>query len=455
MMRLTQLFVIVTAVSSYSFVPNRPTASRLNSRSQTVLYESNSNTDMFSSAPKESGDSSVAQTAVLDPPSESGKKDEKTNRTTAKYSNLMDEAARLRKEAAEMEVSLREEARAKGLPEEMINKLVPLTSNQPKKAKKTEEEKKIDAAAGIPEKKFAAPEIRKKLGYLNSGDAIRFTSELDRIKGKGLLTEWNSREVTDSNFAVNNLQLKSKTNINPVDLKLDDVGYNYQIIFGIALLTATVCALGSNFIGGQIGFLLGYLSALAPIALVGIGSIAPGLLGDIINGAKFAVNSDARDRYVRLNAGKFMVGYVLGLPVERFSTSGSSNTVEFFQVRPSGKTMTVEEKQMFARNQFKQQDVARSSAVCIAGNVAECMTYGEASGTNANDVNTLYELINAVNPPLEPERVQDHIRWSAVTAHSILSERPGQLEAMCKAFADKLPLEECIAILESKDSVQK
>mmetsp|Transcript_29652 Transcript_29652/g.49606 ORF Transcript_29652/g.49606 Transcript_29652/m.49606 type:complete len:158 (-) Transcript_29652:1014-1487(-) len=154
MMRLTQLFVIVTAVSSYSFVPNRPTASRLNSRSQTVLYESNSNTDMFSSAPKESGDSSVAQTAVLDPPSESGKKDEKTNRTTAKYSNLMDEAARLRKEAAEMEVSLREEARAKGLPEEMINKLVPLTSNQPKKAKKTEEEKKIDAAAGIPEKKI-------------------------------------------------------------------------------------------------------------------------------------------------------------------------------------------------------------------------------------------------------------------------------------------------------------
>lgn len=38
--------------------------------------------------------------------------------------------------------------------------------------------------------------------------------------------------------------------------------------------------------------------------------------------------------------------------------------------------------------------------------VAECINYGEASGTNANDVNTLYELMNAVDPSLSPEAVQ-------------------------------------------------
>jgi hypothetical protein len=38
--------------------------------------------------------------------------------------------------------------------------------------------------------------------------------------------------------------------------------------------------------------------------------------------------------------------------------------------------------------------------------VAECINYGESSGTNANDVNTLYELMNAVDPSLSPEAVQ-------------------------------------------------
>ncbi len=37
-----------------------------------------------------------------------------------------DEAARLRQEAAELELALREEAREKGLPEEVINKLIPI-----------------------------------------------------------------------------------------------------------------------------------------------------------------------------------------------------------------------------------------------------------------------------------------------------------------------------------------
>jgi hypothetical protein len=51
-------------------------------------------------------------------------------KSTGKYGSeaekLKEDAANLRKEAAQMEVAMREEARAKGLPEEMINKLIPL-----------------------------------------------------------------------------------------------------------------------------------------------------------------------------------------------------------------------------------------------------------------------------------------------------------------------------------------
>lgn len=63
-----------------------------------------------------------------------------------------------------MEVAMREEARAKGLPEEMINKLIPLRSATPaKKAGTVLEETKVEV------KVYKPSEIRSKLGYLNTG----------------------------------------------------------------------------------------------------------------------------------------------------------------------------------------------------------------------------------------------------------------------------------------------
>ena len=34
---------------------------------------------------------------------------------------------------------------------------------------------------------------------------------------------------------------------------------------------------------------------------------------------RYLVNSEAKHKYVKMNAGKFLVGYILGLPVARFN----------------------------------------------------------------------------------------------------------------------------------------
>ena len=108
--------------------------------------------------------------------------------------------------------------------------------------------------------------------------------------------------------------------------------------------------------------------------------------------------------------GKFLVGYVLGLPVSRFDSGGPSNTVDFFQLRPSGKAESAENKLMFKQTTFKQLDIARCSASCLGGNVAECIMFGESAGTNPGDVNLLNEIIGAVQPAMTPEMTQSHIR---------------------------------------------
>ncbi len=118
--------------------------------------------------------------------------------------------------------------------------------------------------------------------------------------------------------------------------------------------------------------------------------------GDVINRVRYTINSEAKDRYIKQNAAKFFVGYMVGLPINRFDAGGISNSCEFFQLRPKGRS-DIEDKQMFAKKNYNQNDISRSSIVCLAGSVAECIEYGSAEGTTAADVNVLNELIGQLH----------------------------------------------------------
>ena len=265
----------------------------------------------------------------------------------------------LRREAAELEIAMREEAREKGLSQEVIDQLIPMRNQdtKPREAKKKGEG--MVAVADVAAVATLTPsEVRAKLGYLNTGDAVRITSELDRLKSRGALRLWNCKDVSKASFAANSLQLTSKTGIEPISLRLDAVGFEYQKVFVTALGIATVLGLASSFVGGQIGFLLGYASALFPILLVGVGSIAPQLIGDVLNKFKYATDETEKKKYIRGNAAKFLVGYIMGLPMASFSVGGDSNRVEFFQIRPSAaniKDAGKSDQQMFRqKSKFTQ-----------------------------------------------------------------------------------------------------
>jgi hypothetical protein len=111
---------------------------------------------------------------------------------------------------------------------------------------------------------------------------------------------------------VSNGALKNKAKIEAVKLKLDDVGFAYQNVLVGAIVLGTVFGLLSTQIGGQIGFFAGYASALLPILLVGVGSIAPALIGDVVNRFRYVTDAIAKDKYITQNAAKFLVGYCSG-----------------------------------------------------------------------------------------------------------------------------------------------
>jgi len=411
------------------------------------------NSDVFgSSTTSIKEDSSATTSTVMEPPGAST-----TQNNSSLFSNqkMKDEAAKLRQEAAELEIAMREEARDKGLSQEVIDKLIPMRSQAPVKPSASSTAASSSEGNTVvlekPLQTLTTSEVRNKLGYLNTGDAIRITSELDRLKSRGVIKLWNCKDVSKANFAANSLQLTSKTGIEPVNLRLDAVGFEYQKVFVVALAIATICGLGSTFIGGQIGFLLGYASALFPILLVGVGSIAPQLIGDVLNKFKYATNAEEKAKYVRGNAAKFLVGYIMGLPMASFSQGGDSNRVEFFQLRPSAANLKAEsDKPQIRAAKFKQADIAPISVTCVAGPTAECMEYITAGGSSPQDVNLLYELMNAIEPSLSPDKVQNHIRWSVLTAYTILKDHTDELTKLNEAFSTGASLEECIACIEGK-----
>lgn len=256
-------------------------------------------------------------------------------------------------------------------------------------------------------------------------------------------------------FSVSNTQLKNKAKIDSANLKLDDIGYDYKKTLLAAVVVATVLGLGSTLMEGLPAFLLGYGAALIPIVLVGVGSIAPSLIFSFFNLIRFAVDEEARDKYARLQAGRFLVGYSVGLPVAKFSADSTSSLADFYQIRPAEKMAPVEAKKMYAAKTFSQKDIARYSVVCLAGSVAQCIDFGEAKESNPADINTLFDLLTTVQPTLSPEDAQNHIRWSALTAFEILSARQQEYLALVTAFKAKMPLEECIALLESASGCQE
>eukprot|EP01031_Cornospumella_fuschlensis_P032481 gene32481-39270_t len=87
-------------------------------------------------------------------------------------------ADRLRREAAAMEVALVEDAKAKGIPEEIIKQYVSIRQPSSKPTEQVAPAKKAERVPSTPQ------EVRARLSYLPIGDAARMTSEMTKLKDK-------------------------------------------------------------------------------------------------------------------------------------------------------------------------------------------------------------------------------------------------------------------------------
>jgi hypothetical protein len=209
--------------------------------------------------------------------------------------------------------------------------------------------------------------------------------------------------------------------------------------------TTSVLALVLGQLPGDWGFFGMYLSGGISIAVLAVGSVAPGLLQLPIN-AFSNVFPDYRDRVLRHEAAHFLVGYLLGVPVVGYSLDLGKEHTDFLEARL--------ERKIVGAQRLSEDEIDALAVVAMAGVAAEAMHFPEVVGQTA-DLVSLQRAMNRAVVPMASNAQQNVTRWAVWQAAVMLRANPGAYDALREAMARRAPVAECIALIEKAAAADK
>ena len=307
-----------------------------------------------------------------------------------------------------------------------------------------------DASTEVPSKDVKA-EVKKILADSNESASFRM-AEFNRLKEEGALKMWNSLELSPRSVSKNELKREVKTEmeldelmgLSPVDPDLKGLTYG-------AFAASAVLGVAGTAIGGETGgavYWLTYFGASIPLVLVGVGSVAPGIIGDVVNTLKWKFDStNTKERRVRHEAAHMMCGYMCGLPIYGYQVEPEP-LCEFYE-REDGNMADVE-KWKRARG-FNKEEIARLAFVSCSGLMGELTKYDTADGGQQDPVNLNDFYFRAEGDFFRGSSVKEGwTRWGAYKSMQVLKENKDTFEKLYQAMDQGKSVEECIAVIEGK-----
>jgi hypothetical protein len=264
------------------------------------------------------------------------------------------------------------------------------------------------------------------------GQPAEFVAKLESLKAEGAAPKWDSIRLAPR--LVPQAELNRVTQIDP-ELLLGGAQFDYKKLTLVTVGASSVLGLAvsfATFLRDDIRFALTYLIALAPIGLLGIGSIAPGLLelpANLLSGK----GSQAAERAARHEAAHLLVGYCCGVPLEDFSIEKGREAVQF------------------AGESAGPLDLQRAQAllvIAMSGMIGEYGKYGDSSGGRA-DLSQMQIILARIKPRLSPAEQQGYTRWAALMSWSYLQMMPEELEATTAAMQRGASLGEVLEAIET------
>merc|ERR1712113_342758 len=140
--------------------------------------------------------------------------------------------------------------------------------------------------------------------------------------------------------------------------------------FSVVMTTSIVATLSGVLLPGDWSFFVPYLVGGISLGVLAVGSTAPGLLTFAID--RFSlVFPDYRERTCRHEAAHFLIGYLHGAPVARYSLEIRSQHVQLAQAVLQRKLYT---------GPLEDEELDSLAVIAMAGVAAEAMKYDSVIG---------------------------------------------------------------------------
>jgi len=295
--------------------------------------------------------------------------------------------------------------------------------------------------------------INSKVSPKWDDGALAIYDSMEALKEEGYLTRWNSASLKSRPVNQGELKRQLKTDKNLDELlgligEVQDADLKQLTVVAFAL--SAVIGVGGSVIGGETGgavYWVTYLGAGIPLALIGVGSVAPGIIGGTIADVKWKLDpTNNKERRVRHEAAHMLCGYMCGLPLAGYATDPAPQC-EFFDRRDGNYA----DGEVYKKKRpFTDEEVERIAVTAMSGLMGELVYYDKADG-GTGDLETLQEVfLRSDSEKLKkPQAREDMTRWGAYTSKNMLADYAPVYEKLMAAMDRGASVEECIATIEA------
>ena len=263
-------------------------------------------------------------------------------------------------------------------------------------------------------------------------------SSLSSLKTTGNTNVWDSYpELMRRNVFPNELRQLGVQNPESIGRPSDANDFNF--IVGVTMSTSLLATVVGVTLPGDWGAFGSYLIGGIALAVLAVGSTAPGLLRVAID--RFArVNPEYRRRIARHEAGHFLVGYALGVPVGSYDLGIDQSHVNFMESKL--------ERKIFQGARLTEAEALPLAVVSMAGVAAEALEFEEVMGQTA-DLFDLQRMLNRIEPKMSDASQQQLTRWAVWQAASILKKHAGAFDALTEKMERGESVVECLKAIEN------
>ncbi|KAJ1487430.1 hypothetical protein T484DRAFT_1941306 [Baffinella frigidus] len=302
---------------------------------------------------------------------------------------------------------------------------------------------------------FAGDLKKAVASALSSENAGTIAAAFEGLKKEGAISKWNSQTGMKSRAVSQNELKRALKTDKDLDELLGLVGVQADLkqLTLAAFAFSAVIGVGGSIIGGQTGgavYWVTYLGAAAPLVLIGVGSVAPGIIGDVLAKATWAMDeTNTKERRVKHEAAHLLAGYLCGLPIEGYVVEPSPACIFYDRIEGNMDAIEAWKK----ARPLNDQELDTLSVVSMSGLMGELTSYDKADG-GQGDLEQLQEFFfRAESEKMRnPAKREDQTRWGAMESLRILNNNAVALKALCEVMGREGTVEECIeAIEKAKD----